>query len=58
MKIITTVQEMQQITNELRTSGKSIGFVSNAWGIYTKGMLRYYVKRAREENEIVVLVYL
>ncbi|PDY49439.1 pantoate--beta-alanine ligase, partial [Bacillus cereus] len=27
MKIITTVQEMQQITSELRTSGKNIGFV-------------------------------
>ena len=27
MKIVTTVQEMQQITNELRASGKSIGFV-------------------------------
>ena len=52
MKIINTVQEMQQITNELRASGKVL-VLSQRWVIYMKVMRLYYVRQ--EENEIVVL---
>ena len=53
MKIVTTVQEMQHITKELRASGKSIGFVPTM-GYLHEGHATL-LRKAREENEIVVL---
>ena len=46
MKIVTTVQEMQQITSELRASGKSIGFVPTMG--YLHVMLLYYVRQEKK----------
>ena len=47
MKIVTTVQEMQQITSELRASGKSIGFVPTM-GYLHESMLLYYVRQEKK----------
>ena len=47
MKIVTTVQEMQQITNELRASGKVL-VLSQRWVIYMKVMRLYYVRQEKK----------
>ncbi|KEK22726.1 pantoate--beta-alanine ligase [Bacillus gaemokensis] len=53
MKIITTVQDMQQVASEIRVSGKEIGFVPTM-GYLHEGHATL-LRQAREENEVVVL---
>ncbi|MCI0765759.1 pantoate--beta-alanine ligase [Bacillus sp. TL12] len=53
MKIITTVQDMQQIASEIRASGKEIGFVPTM-GYLHEGHATL-LRQARKENEVVIL---
>lgn len=52
MRIVRTIQEMQQLSSHLIEEGKTIGFVPTM-GYLHDGHLSL-MKRAREENEIVV----
>lgn len=52
-KVIQTVSEMQQITQELKRTGKTIGFVPTMGALH-EGHLSM-MRRSVEENDITVI---
>ena len=52
-KVIQTVSEMQQITQELKSTGKTIGFVPTMGALH-EGHLSM-MRRSVEENDITVI---
>jgi pantoate--beta-alanine ligase len=53
MKVVKNIKEMQSISESLRKTGKSIGFVPTMGYLHDGHMS--LVERARKENDIVVM---